>query len=510
MLAVIFLLALRLVLLPVAVLIPEETYYWMYTKFPALGYLDHPPMVAWLIGTGTRLFGDNEFGVRIFNWLFTVGSTWLSYLLGSVWHGRRAGITAALLFNLVPLFCGTGFVVTPDAALLFFWLFTLVAVTHAYRTGQTHWWLMAGLGTGLGFLSKYPAAFLAISTFVFLLTDARGRRMLTRPGPWLAVAAALIAAFPVILWNFQNNWESFRFQFSRRAAEQVSFSPLKTLEWLGAQFFLLTPLVFALFTAAWWIALRRFRKDRKGCWRFAACFFLPWLAMCFWHGLFVTVNINWPLPAYLALIPAAVPLMRMPLAAYHKWARTSRRALIRRYATALAALDAVVLLFVSIQIPWLPRPKIFTAWNRLGHAAEVVEDEMSQQAGVEPMIISDGKYKLASELAFYMRDWPISEDWKDVIPASAAFGEGLSYDNWHQLDKMLGRHALFITSEMSPRVMELLRLGFAHVDEPTQFFEQPLGFGKSEQYWAVRCWDYRGIDPAAVELLPLSKTSKPN
>ena len=43
---------LRLWLCGILELLPEETYYWTYSKHPALGYFDHPPMVAWVIGLG--------------------------------------------------------------------------------------------------------------------------------------------------------------------------------------------------------------------------------------------------------------------------------------------------------------------------------------------------------------------------------------------------------------------------------------------------------------------------
>jgi dolichol-phosphate mannosyltransferase len=46
-------------------LLPEEAYYWNYSRHLDIGYLDHPPMVAWLIRLGTMVFGQNEFGVRI-------------------------------------------------------------------------------------------------------------------------------------------------------------------------------------------------------------------------------------------------------------------------------------------------------------------------------------------------------------------------------------------------------------------------------------------------------------
>ena len=45
-------------------MMPEETYYWNYARHLSFGYLDHPPMVAWLIRAATAVFGQNEFGVR--------------------------------------------------------------------------------------------------------------------------------------------------------------------------------------------------------------------------------------------------------------------------------------------------------------------------------------------------------------------------------------------------------------------------------------------------------------
>ena len=45
-------LLLHLAYLKVFPLLPEEAYYWNYAARPDFGYLDHPPMVAWLIAAG--------------------------------------------------------------------------------------------------------------------------------------------------------------------------------------------------------------------------------------------------------------------------------------------------------------------------------------------------------------------------------------------------------------------------------------------------------------------------
>ena len=42
----------------------DEAYYWMYSKYLAWGYFDHPPMIALMIKIGYLLF-HNELGVRL-------------------------------------------------------------------------------------------------------------------------------------------------------------------------------------------------------------------------------------------------------------------------------------------------------------------------------------------------------------------------------------------------------------------------------------------------------------
>ena len=56
---------LRLIFLGTLNLLPEEAYYWNYAQHLDIGYLDHPPMVAWMIWVTTKLGGNTEFAVRI-------------------------------------------------------------------------------------------------------------------------------------------------------------------------------------------------------------------------------------------------------------------------------------------------------------------------------------------------------------------------------------------------------------------------------------------------------------
>ena len=55
----------------------DEAYYRLWGQHPQLGYLDHPPMIAWWVHAGTSLFGDTPLGVRFLPTLASGLNTWL-------------------------------------------------------------------------------------------------------------------------------------------------------------------------------------------------------------------------------------------------------------------------------------------------------------------------------------------------------------------------------------------------------------------------------------------------
>lgn len=63
--ALAYLTSLRLILAAWMPLSADEAYYWVWSRAPAAGYLDHPPMVAFWIRAGTALAGQTALGVRL-------------------------------------------------------------------------------------------------------------------------------------------------------------------------------------------------------------------------------------------------------------------------------------------------------------------------------------------------------------------------------------------------------------------------------------------------------------
>ncbi len=200
--------AFRLLLFLGLDLYADEAYYWTWSRHPAAGYFDHPPMVAWLVRAGTALL-PGEPGVRI---LFVACGALAVVLAGllarELSDDPRAPQVAALLAATSPILQLTGGLALPDAPVEAAYAGATWLVARARGRG----WIAAGVVTGLALLSKYTAALLAPALLLLVLLDPELRRELRTPWPWLGGAVAVLVFLPNLLWNASHGWIAIVFQ----------------------------------------------------------------------------------------------------------------------------------------------------------------------------------------------------------------------------------------------------------------------------------------------------------
>src|ERR1700730_5831518 len=153
-----------------------------------LSYFDHPPVAWWMARAAAYLTGsETPVVVRLpFIALFAV-TTFLMYRLTSALFSPEAGLWAAVVLNLAPLFgISSGSWGLPDAPLRTALLGAAVCLVPAQRSeGRVAWgwWLGTGMCAGLALCSKYSAVLTIIGLIVFLVTEPTSRRRPPRPHP---------------------------------------------------------------------------------------------------------------------------------------------------------------------------------------------------------------------------------------------------------------------------------------------------------------------------------------
>ncbi|MEI6083558.1 MAG: glycosyltransferase family 39 protein [Verrucomicrobiota bacterium] len=444
----------RLVFGAWAELIPEEAYYWTYSQHPSLGYFDHPPMVAWTIWLGTFVLGNTELGVRLVNIFLWIATAVAVLQTAKLWFDERVAVGAALLYAVLPVFIGIGFIVTPDGPLVFFWALCLYGLTRAMQEEKLRYWLLAGVALGGAMLSKYYAVVLVPSLLWFLLWSPKYRRCLKNWQLWLALVVGGLVFSPVIWWNSQNQWASFAFQSSRTVDQRGSVALYIGTFWVS-QLAVLMPLGFALMVATAWRAVRRGWFGREDAWNFVGSFGLPVFGLFAAASFKTGVHVNWTAPAFLALAIGAAAIAVDGLASGNRW--------WRRGAWAMGVLSVLGIIGFHFGISGHAGKFGYSyagGWRQLAASVEVVAQRVEKQTGQKPFFIGADKYYLAAELGFYLRQ-------PDECVNMYAFGSrGLGYRYWTDLNKFEGRPALVVATNLKPSMLKEMKEHFVRSDEP--------------------------------------------
>jgi len=378
----------------------DEAYYWTWSKENVLCYLDHPPMVAWFIRFGTAIFGDTNLGVRFAGILgMLVTQLLLADIVRRVTHDVRAVVLAVLLPEAALYYALLMTKVSPDIPLIPFEVAMLWALVRLAENGDGRWWLAAGLFGGLSLLSKFTAVMLLPAVVAFLLVPSWRRRWLFSPYPWLGALIAVALFSPVLIWNADHDWATFRFQLVRAAAmHDVS---LRTLgDFIGLQFGLVGAIVLPVVLAGVaQLAWRGYRRGDAVAILLSTAVIVPFLYFLV-KSLSLRVGDTWPMflwPAGFAATAIHIAMLRRG-GAPGWWVRAS---VGWANAAVASGIGFVVVVFLYYMVtPW----NVFGRFDPIGgeagygQVADRVQDEL-QKIGATWVATTD--YRTYSMLRWY-------------------------------------------------------------------------------------------------------------
>jgi 4-amino-4-deoxy-L-arabinose transferase-like glycosyltransferase len=432
-------------------LLPDETYYWEWSRRLQGGYFDHPPGIALLIAAGTALFGNNTFGVRFGPAVAAIVLHVSIVLLASRLGGKRAAVRAALLGAVLPFSVLGLALATPDVALLSSAALALVFLERALSSKVNSrrsllWWSLTGVALGFAFISKFTAVLLPFSLVVACLVYAPLRARFAEPGPWVASAIALLMFAPVVMWNAAENWIAFRFQLNHGFGGNARGTPIgRELEMFGGQLGLATPILGVLLFLVIAATLRNEWKLReyssatsKAGIRFALAMIaltpFAFFAVSAWKR---PIEANWPALAY----SSAVVLLASSRAG---WANT--KWWNRGVVFAAAIVFAAILQTWHPIVPVAPRRDPIArahGWTDLAKAVDRARND-GFLSGTTQRWVAAERYQDASELAFHLPDQP------RVFSLNMS-GRANQYDLWSNASQHVGAEdAMVVAFDATP------------------------------------------------------------
>lgn len=283
----------------------DEVYYFLYALDLQPNYFDHPPGVAWLIRLSTlNLWLTDEFFVRLGAIACSAAGTALVYRLGTVLKNEQTGWYAALLYtsNLYTSLIAGAFII-PDSPQVVAWLASVLVMheivsTPADQQVNLRLWLKFGLLVGFTILCKVHGVFLWASLGLYVLLFQRKR--LAEPGLYAGAVVTAIVISPILIWNIQNDFLTYRFH-SGRVDLQESWIHLDSFfQAIGGQLLYSNPVNGALLLIAVW-KIKTMNYLSKDSLRFVLLNGIPLVAVVTFMSLFNSMLPHWSGPAMMIL-----------------------------------------------------------------------------------------------------------------------------------------------------------------------------------------------------------------
>jgi len=198
------------------------------------GYHKHPPIKPWFIESMAVMSGKGDWAQYLLSQLC------VGVAFGAMWQLARDilkppwAIVSVLLMVGIYYHNYTSPEFNVNVAELPFWSLTILCTWRALKYDSKTAWVLAGLFTGLGFLSKYIFMFLILAILIMLVSRRSWRAVWRTPGPYLAAGVALLVVIPHLLWVVENNFITVtygidRVGVDRQAAINHLYYPLKFL-----------------------------------------------------------------------------------------------------------------------------------------------------------------------------------------------------------------------------------------------------------------------------------------
>lgn len=284
----------------------DETQYWAWAQDLDFGYFSKPPLIAWIIAATTSVFGDGPLAVRLAAPLLHGGTALTIYAIGCTLFDRPTAFWSAVVYATLPAVSLSAGLISTDVPLLLFWALALLALIRALKTPTWPLALGCGAAIGLGLLAKYAMIYFVPCAVIGAFLVPRLRNLLLSRWSALAGGFAALVFAPNVIWNAAKGFPTFAHTAANANLGGRLFNPFELAEFLGAQFGVFGPILFAALIVGTVLRVTKHKTAITDQNRLLLSFSLPVLAVACGVAFLSRANANWAAPAYVAATPLVV------------------------------------------------------------------------------------------------------------------------------------------------------------------------------------------------------------
>ncbi len=411
--------------------LPDEAYYWLWSKNMSFSYFDHPPMVSWSLALLSSFFDNKYFIIRTLPLLglgivLTVMIVWQKYIFLKYGFGTCLKNTVLFLaFPINAIFFSISF---PDYMLITLLFACSFCLFLFFERNILYYWYTAVLLFSLALLTKYNAVLFGLGILIYILYSKKEIKSPSYGHIIASIFIIFLIQMPVLYWNFENDFVSFSFHLNERLDNGKDLTNIfkNNFGFLLGVFIAFSPIF--IFSLGYNFKFGNFKKNVNNFVIMSKFVLVFSISFCILLSFFTNVLYYWVIPGAVLLIPFLSNIIRSKMWQYIH--------IFYGMLISLILLINIAVFPISAFFGNVDRETgIIFGWEQIINAI----DKEKKERGIEKVIFSD--YRLGSLYIFHSEDFEA-----DVFMEERR----TQFDIWRGQGKLLEEKALIVTDKDFP------------------------------------------------------------
>ena len=179
------------------------------------GYNKHPPFSAFTVQIFYTIFGTNDWAYYLLSQIFVVVAFYYVWKLANeIFEDKIYAFFSIIILSGIYFYNFTTPEFNVNISQLPFWALTVYFFWKGINSNSKIDWILFGIFSAFGFLSKYFFIYILITLFIYFILNIKKYKKFI-PNYFLSIIISLLILTPHFIWLYQNNFSPIFYGLSR-------------------------------------------------------------------------------------------------------------------------------------------------------------------------------------------------------------------------------------------------------------------------------------------------------
>jgi 4-amino-4-deoxy-L-arabinose transferase-like glycosyltransferase len=188
------------------------------------GFNKHPPFSAFVIELFYRIFGTNDWSYYLLSQIFVITAFYFVWKFSNdIFENKTYSLLSVFTLSGIYFYNFTTPEFNVNVSQLPFWALCIYFFWKGLNSNRKINWILFGIFSALGFLSKYLFIYLLVSLFIYFILNFKKHKKFI-PNYSLSIVISLIIIFPHLIWLFENNFITISYGLNRSGLSEFAIT----------------------------------------------------------------------------------------------------------------------------------------------------------------------------------------------------------------------------------------------------------------------------------------------